>query len=140
LPEWKWFLIYLGCFLLLVTDALRLVHGSASVAARPIVLQGIKTQGGAVGGYLASYLLPFLSTSPERFGEYLAYVAYFLVALLVFIRSDLAMVNPTLYVLGWHIVEVSDRGRRVLLLTREEALEGQQVRVVDFLDVYVVKR
>jgi hypothetical protein len=37
-------------------------------------------------------------------------VAYFVVGLAVYVRSDLALVNPTLYLLGGQIVQVQHGG------------------------------
>lgn len=139
LPDLRFAALYFVIFVALFLDAIRLVDGSRRLAARPATLSNVKSQGGAVSGYLGIYLLPFLAGGPDRFGEYAAYAVFFVIALLVFVRSDLALVNPTLYLLGWHVIEATDRGRRVLVLLREEPVEGATVRVVDLLDVYIVK-
>ncbi|NIZ93500.1 hypothetical protein [Kineococcus rubinsiae] len=106
----------------------------------PVTLTEVRGQGAAVSGYLATYLLPFLSTAPESLGAWGAYAVFFLVAMIVYIRSDLAMVNPTLYLLGYRLSEASDGSRTVLVISRAPLRAGESVRVTSFLDAYVVKQ
>jgi hypothetical protein len=102
------------------------------------VIERVEDQGNAVSGYLATYLLPFLGTLPTGLGDVLAYVIYFLTALIIYAKSDLALINPTLYVLGWRVLKVVADGRTFLLLTRLEVRPGEHVKVRRFLgDVLV---
>jgi hypothetical protein len=68
-----------------------------------------------------------------------SHVAYFVVGLAVYVRSDLALVNPTLYLLGGQIVRVQHGGRRVLMVCHQLPNDGNDVRAGDFLDVIVVE-
>ena len=85
-------------------DARRLVAGARQTGANSYYFSDISDQGGNAAGYLATYLLPFLGIVPTAWGDWVAYGIYFLVAAIVFIRTDLSLVNPTLYILGWRIV------------------------------------
>ncbi len=83
-------------------------------------------QGAAVAGYLTSYLLPLLSIGSGGWRVTAAYAVYIGVLYLVYVRTEsLVLINPTLYLFGYRIydvsVEVSTRPpskRRVLLLTK----------------------
>jgi hypothetical protein len=88
-------------------DAVRLIRGSQKTSPRSLVFGDVSDQGGNAAGYLATYLLPFIGLVPQDWGDWAAYVAYFLVALIVFIRTDLTFVNPTLYMLNRRVVSAS---------------------------------
>jgi hypothetical protein len=109
------------------------------VSDRPVTIKETRGQGAAVSGYLATYLLPFVSTSPSSAGEWLAYAVFFTVTLVVYVRSDLALVNPTLYILGYRVTEATVGARRILIISRRALRNGETVRVTDFLDACVVR-
>jgi hypothetical protein len=88
-------------------DAIRLIKGSQKTSPRCLVFGEINDQGGNAAGYLATYLLPFIGLAPQDWGDWASYAIYFLVALIVFIRSDLTFVNPTLYILNHRIVSAN---------------------------------
>lgn len=85
-------------------DALRLVSGARRTGAVSYYFADVDDQGGNAAGYLATYLLPFLGLVPTGWGDWAAYGVYFLVAAIVFVRTDLSLVNPTLYILRWRVV------------------------------------
>lgn len=85
-------------------DALRLVSGAQRTGAVSYYFSDVDDQGGNAAGYLATYLLPFLGLVPTGLGDWAAYGVYFLVAGIVFVRTNLSLVNPTLYILRWRVV------------------------------------
>jgi hypothetical protein len=70
-------------------------------------VDAVKDVSGEIAGYLATYLLPFVTATSPSTADVIGYSIFALVVLLIFIRSDLAQINPTLYLLG----------RRVALIT-----------------------
>jgi hypothetical protein len=88
-------------------DALRLIRGSRRTSPQTFIFDEVNDQGGNAAGYLATYLLPFIGLVPQDWGDWAAYVLYFLVAMIVFVRTDLTFVNPTLYVLGHRVVSAN---------------------------------
>lgn len=101
-------------------DGYRLSYGQAKRTRRSYSLQNVTDKGSEVSGYLATYLLPFLVGAPGTWWDAAAYLVYFLVALLVFLNSDLLLINPTLYVLGWRVAQgTTGDGREVIVLTRD---------------------
>lgn len=138
-PDWIPLAIGAGAwfaFTFLAWFALRMQRRQA---ARPVVITDVQGQGAAVSGYLATYLLPFVSTTPTGWGDWAAYATFFAVALVVYVRSDLALVNPTLYVLCYRVTEATVGTRRVLIISRRALRSGETVRVTDFLDACVVR-
>ena len=90
-----------------VIDAIRLIRGSRRTSPQSFIFGEVNDQGGNAAGYLATYLLPFIGLVPQDWGDWTAYVLYFLVAIVVFIRTDLTFVNPTLYILGHRVVSAN---------------------------------
>jgi hypothetical protein len=94
-----------------------------------------RDQGGAVAGYLATYLLPLLSVNAHGWNTVAAYAIYLLTVYVIFVRSEnLVLVNPTLYVLGFRIFDVEldpptgvASSRRVLLLSRRAITRATDV-------------
>ena len=90
-----------------VIDAIRLINGSRKTSPRSVMFGEISDQGGNAAGYLATYLLPFIGLIPANWGDWLAYGVYAVVAMIVFIRTDLTFVNPTLYLLRHRVVSAN---------------------------------
>jgi len=96
--------------------------------------------GAEVSGYLAAYLLPFLSLAAPPLLDGLSYLIFLVVAGTVYIRSGLMQVNPTIYLLGWRVARgtiiVGKRGdvdvsKEVYVITKrnrrvQESLQGER--------------
>jgi len=130
------FLVVMGLLIVAV-----LLHNARRVSEVRWTVVDPRDQGGAVAGYLATYLLPLLSISAQGWRTAAAYGIYFITLYLVFIRTEsLVLVNPTLYVLNYRIYDVEidarDAGdrRRVLILTKSQVARGIDVDVVPLGD------
>lgn len=120
-----------------VIDAYRLTYGQTRKGEHSVTLSDIRDRGGDVSGYLATYLLPFISQPPAGWAEIAVYVTYFAVALVVYVRSDLVLINPTLYLLGWRVVEGKRNEEAVLVLCRHAPLDDQPFGAVGLLNAVV---
>lgn len=83
-------------------------------------------------GHIAAYLFPFLQVD---FGDAASLVSLGLVyAVLIFIqvKTNLIHINPSLYALGYHILQVRDQsGREYALISRRDYISaGSTVKVV----------
>ena len=85
-------------------DAWRLIRGALRKGAIRMRFTEVRDEGSAASGYLATYLVPLLAEAPTRPGVWFAYGLYALMVVVLFIRTDLALVNPTLYAFGWRVV------------------------------------
>lgn len=138
-PNWYWtigFAVLAGWGLL---DAWLLSRWPRSGASYTTKIDNVQDQSAAVSGYLATYLLPFLGNLPAKAGDAIAYVIYFFVAFAVFARSDLALINPTLYLLRWQVQRVETDGKAYLLLTRDAVNEGDRITVHRFMGDVLVR-
>lgn len=125
-------------------DAWRLVRGAQRKAAIRMRFAEIRDEGSAAAGYLATYLVPLLAEAPSRPGVWLAYALYLGMAVILFVRTDLALVNPTLYVFGWRVVSAvpvseSQPARAVVVVCRDIRALRNPVEVVRLAGCYVTK-
>lgn len=98
--------------------------------------------GADVSGYLAFYLLPFLTVSSPSARDLAAYVVFLLVAGLIYVRSGLMQINPTIYLLRWRVlrasVPVGASSKEVFVITRADRRVGDQLQAERFADrVYI---
>lgn len=107
-----------------LVDAIRLIDAGLRRSARHIRFDDVSDKSGEVAGYLATYLLPFVAGPPTDFRGALAYFVYFAVAWAVFVPSSLGLVNPTLYILGWRVVEASRHDQRILIICQDAPKSG----------------
>lgn len=105
-------------------DAFRIIEAGLHRSVRHVVFEEINDRSGDAAGYLATYLLPFIGGPPTDIRGAVAYLVYFIVAWCVFVPSSLGLVNPTLYVLGWRVVEGSRQGRAVLIVCQDPPQVG----------------
>ena len=140
------FWLAFACAVIGAIDAVRLPHLALERNSIRVVFEDIADEGGAVGGYLATYLLPFLGFTVEEWRDLVALGVYAVVLYVVFVRSDLGLVNPTLYLTGHRIVRAtrvrnSGPGERVLVLCPAGRMprEAERLAVVAYRDCYIVK-
>lgn len=99
------------------------------VEPRERVVADVEDRGGDVAGYLATYLLPFLTVSSPSTKDAVAYAGFLLLVGVVYTRSSLLAVNPLLYLLGYRLSHVTtEGGQRVLLICRELPTRHGQIR------------
>lgn len=125
-------------------DAWRLVRGAQRKAAIRMRFGEIRDEGSAAAGYLATYLVPLLAEAPTRPGLWLAYGLYLGMAVILFVRTDLALVNPTLYLFGWRVVSAvpvteSQPARAVVVVCQDIGTLRTGTQVVRLAGCYVTK-
>jgi len=126
----RWCCLALG--VLGVGDALRLTLLAKTTGGDEKVFVEVRDSGSEIAGYLATYLLPLLAAPNPGAGEIVGYAIYGVLIVVITLRSDLAHVNPTLYVLGWKIVSVrTSTGREKFLVCRTAPRPGHPVYVTD---------
>lgn len=94
-------------------DMLRIVFWVTrrKTEAEPIRVAQVTDAGSDVAGYLATYLLPFLTVAEPTTRDVIAYAIFLLVTGLVYVRSEMTQINPTLYILGKRVVAITtDKG------------------------------
>ena len=99
--------------------------------AEPIRIAEVEDAGSEVSGYLATYLLPFLTVAAPSDRDIIAYAIFLFIGGLIYVRSEMTQVNPTLYLLGRRVAKVtSDAGWRGYVIVRSHPEVDDVVRVV----------
>ncbi len=78
----------------------------------------VEDRGYEVAGCLASYLLPFVTVPEPGVRDLIGYGIFLFIAGVVYIRSGMLQINPTLYLLGWRVNASDSRGELGRLRTR----------------------
>lgn len=119
----------LGSFGVLTAVLLIARHATQAAGYRYRV-SSVEDAGSAVSGFLASHLLPFLAPGTPTVRDVVSYGVFFTVLLVVSVNSDLAHVNPILYLLGRRVVRISTDGVSRILVCSTVPKAGDQIRAV----------
>lgn len=125
-PLWP-FLVSLAFTAVGFGDGWWLIRAATRRSAIRVIPLHVEEQGAAVAGYMPTYLLPFIGLAPNTVGAWIGYGIYIVVIFVVFLGSDFALVNPTLYVLGYRVARVT---RELLPIHAGGPTQEQQVLVV----------
>lgn len=99
------------------------------VGPSPYRVQSVEDRGDQVAGYLATYLLPFLVLPVPTVTDLIAYGLFLFIVGVVTVRSRLTHINPTMYLFGYRLVNV----------TTEEGFEGDAVVHSDLTNTHVLR-
>jgi hypothetical protein len=113
-----------------IIDMTWIVFGvSRRTAGEPIVVTAVTDAGAEVSGYLATYLLPFLTVASPSANDIAAYAIFLFVTGLVYVRSEMTQINPTIYALGRRVVHVTtDRGWSGYVIARSSIQPEDVIR------------
>lgn len=96
-----------------------ILRSMRGVEADPHQLLSVRDHGGEVAGYVATYLLPFLTVAEPTPRDLVAYLMFLGVVGVIYVRSHMTQVNPLVYLLGLRISEVvTDDGWHGFLISR----------------------
>jgi hypothetical protein len=127
-----WLALACGAFAALgVSAGASVLWRYRSVTAASLTMRRIEDRGGEVAGYLATYLLPFVTVTEPGWRDVLGYALFLVIIAVVYVRSGLVQINPTLYLFGWRLfaVDIGD-GWSGYLLSRRPIGRGEQVEGV----------
>lgn len=85
-----------------------LTRATAQDASRDFIhIVSASDAGSDVAGYLASYLLPFVTTAFPGPWDLVSYSLFIAVVGVIYVRSDMVQINPSLYVLRYRVLKVT---------------------------------
>jgi hypothetical protein len=98
--------------------------------------------GADVSGYLAAYLLPFLTVVDPSPTDLAAYAIFIVVAGLVYVRSGLMQINPTVYLMNRKVwsasIPVGGTTKEVFVISRRALRVAKPLQAERFADrVYI---
>ncbi len=84
-------------------------------------------QDGDVLAYIATYLIPFLGVDLTDETDVVLFVGFLAVLMVVYINSNMLLVNPLLTIVGYHTFEITDAdGHTYTVITRRKAFEPDE--------------
>lgn len=98
--------------------------------ARDYPVASLQDASGEVAGYLATYLVPFVTVPSPSAADLAGYCILALVVLAIFLRSELARINPTLYLLGWRVASITTGQASYYIVCRRLPRPGTRIRAV----------
>ena len=111
---------------------LGLLIWTRTISPMPVSIANSSSASGDVVAYLFTYVVPFVGSSTSSTADLVSLVILFATIGLVFVNSDLGLVNPMLAGAGFHLHKVETEGqRRYLVLTRSDLppIVGEDLRV-----------
>lgn len=101
----------------------------------------IKQPGAEAGGYLASYLLPFVISPDPSLPDLIAYGLFLVIAGVVTASTGAIQVNPLIYLTRRRIVRMTDaNGSNELAIIRGNLVKGDAIKVTLLQGDVVVMR
>jgi hypothetical protein len=123
--------LVVACAVLAVAGLLAvlwILWAERSKARAAYTIEKVDDKGPEVAGYLASYLLPFLTVAEPANPEVVAYAIFLGVAAIVYVQSDMLQINPIFYLLGRRVVRVTtSTDWRGYLITRDRPLKNETI-------------
>jgi hypothetical protein len=108
-------------------------------ATNEISISKIDDQGGEVGAYILTYMLPFLTIASPTWRETLTYALFIVVVAIIYIRSNLIFINPVLYIFGYRIFGITTADDQSGFLVAKRMPPLGDIDVVILMEsVYVV--
>jgi hypothetical protein len=89
-----------------------------AVQQRAYPVDAVQDASGQVAGYLATYVVPFVTVPSPSAADVIGYCIFAVVVLVIFMRSDLAQINPALYLLGRRVASITTGQRSYYVVCR----------------------
>jgi hypothetical protein len=125
-PSIRWALVLFGAVGIL--GAISILANTSRLAPGPFRVASVADRGPDVAGYLATYLLPFVTASNPSTRDLLAYAGFIVIAAVIYVQSEMLAINPLLYVFGYRVVAITtDTNHPMFLITRAVPNPGDAV-------------
>jgi hypothetical protein len=96
--------LVMGALTFVGVAALLLVMRKAKeIDPDPHLVLTVADRGAEVAGYVATYLLPFVTVEEPTVRDLAGYVLFFIVVGVVYVRSDMVQINPLLYLTRYRV-------------------------------------
>lgn len=82
--------------------------------------------------YFLAYIIPFVAIDIDSTRQILAYAVLFIFIGILYVKTELIYVNPTLTMLGYHLFKIKINDEDILLITKnnvEKALKNPVVLI-----------
>jgi len=123
-----------------VIAGLSVVHATSKIIPSEYLVTKVEDQGAEVSGYVATYLLPFVTVSQPSYRDLIGYGVFLLVIAILYVRSEMIQINPTLYFFRWRVLSVATSdGLTTHLLTQHDVRARSDIRAVRFKNTLLIQ-
>lgn len=124
-------MILLIASLLLIVMLARAVRARSTTSAQPFTTEIVTDESEQVPAYLLTYVFPFLFLTFDDGADMIACAIFASLVLVLVYRTDLALVNPLLLIVGFHLFRVqTNSGGSLTLVSKVRPLKGQTFTAV----------
>ena len=117
------------------------LRGAKRIVPDPIQIEHVSDRGAEVAGYVATYLLPFVTVTEPTIRDLVAYGLFFLVVGVLYVRSDMLQINPLLYLLRYRITAIRSTDEwDGYLISRQQPRVGARVLASRFANTVALER
>ena len=90
-----------------------------------------RLRGDEVMGYIAGYLLPFLAADLTDVRQFISAAVFLGVLGLLYVTTDMLYINPTLYLIGYKVYEVTFESKGVFpVISHKRPRQGDTIQIV----------
>jgi hypothetical protein len=122
-----------ACFVLAAAPMMAILLFGAGQEGGNFVINTVEVGADLNAGFLATYLLPFLTTDTPSRNSLIAYALFVWIVGLIFTRGSMGRVNPLLYILGFDIADVTTPEGPFSLVTRHLPEQGETIKATRLL-------
>jgi len=131
------------CYLLAISGllvGLSVVYATNKIAPSEYLVTKVEDQGAEVSGYVATYILPFVTVSQPSGRDLVGYGVFFLVIAVLYVRSEMIQINPTLYLFRWRVFSIAtSNGLSAHLLTQHDVHASSDIKAVRFKNTVLIQ-
>jgi hypothetical protein len=111
------------------------------IGAEPHSIEAVADRGAEVAGYLATYLLPFVTAPEPSPRDLIAYGLFLAVVGVVYVRSDMLQINPLIYLGGYRVWSIrTEDGWIGYLVARHQPRRGDTLLASRLANTLAVER
>lgn len=134
----RWPLIALSALGILTLIVILRLDSRSTPVVRTVA--SIDRPGPEAGGYLVSYLLPFVVSPAPSVTDVISYSLFLILAGVITAYTGAVQINPLLYLIGRPIVRMTDtNGMTTFVVLRGRPIPGDQISVTLMNDVAVMR-
>lgn len=155
--KWHWGLLWPGFTIWLLIAIIGFcslfgfLRSFKHLNAIEVTVRDVQDLGPEVAAYTATYLLPFVAPTLSGWRDIASYAMYFAILFVIFIKSDLQLINPTLYIFHRRLSRVrlvaidednieTEIDNDALIVTLDKLKERKTITTVSVAGIYIEKR
>lgn len=129
------FYVSVALFVIGMALTILVLNHIRSLEGQYLKVASIRKADHEIMSYIASYLIPFASTTFEQPEQVFSLCVFLAVLYVVYVNSDMIHINPTFSLLGYRLYEVEDHeGKTYSLITRHKQKNRTTIKIVHVED------